>query len=72
MEVFGSDYVGTFMPTAKLFTLRICFALAASLSTFVFQLDIRSAFVNADLSDEIYIEQPKDFAQAGSNGETLY
>ena len=35
-------------------TLRICFALAASWSTFVFQLDVRSAFLNANLSDEIY------------------
>ena len=71
-QVFGNDYDETFAPTAKLCTLRICFALAASWSTFVFQLDVRSAFLNANLSDEIYIEQPEGFAQAGANGETLY
>ena len=71
-QVFGNDYDQTFAPTAKLCTLRICFALAASWSTFVFQLDVRSAFLNANLSDEIYIEQPEGFAQAGANGETLY
>ena len=64
-QVFGNDYDETFAPTAKLCTLRIRFALAASWSTFVFQLDVRSAFLNANLSDEIYIEQPEGFAQAG-------
>ena len=52
--------------------MRICFALAASWSTFVFQLGVRSAFLNANLSDEIYIEQPEGFVQAGANAETLY
>ena len=72
LQVFGNDYDETFAPTAKLCTLRICFALAASWSTFVFQLEVRSAFLNANLSDEIYIEQPEGFAQAGANGEILY
>ena len=71
-QVFGSDYDETFAPTAKLCTLRTCFALAASSSTFVFQLEVLSAFLNANLSDEIHIEQPEGFAQAGANGETLY
>ena len=69
---FGSDYDEIFAPTAKLCTLRIRFALAASWSTFVFQLDVRSAFLNGNLSDEIYIEQPEGFAQVGAIGETLY
>ena len=41
-------------------------------SIFVLQLDVRSAFLNALLSDEIYIEQPESFAQAGANGEALH
>ena len=64
-QVFGSDYDETFAPTAKLCTLSICFAFAASWSTFVFHLDTRSAFLNANLSDEIYIKQPEGFAQVG-------
>ena len=71
-QVFGSDYDETFAPTAKLCTLIICFVLAASWSTFVFQIDVHLAFVHANLSDEIHIEQPEGFAQAGANGETLY
>ena len=49
----------------------ICFALTYSLWTFIFQLDVRSAFLKANLSDGIYKEQPEGFAQAGDNGETL-
>ena len=71
-QVFGSDYDKIFAPTAKLCNLRICFALAASWSTFDFQLDVPSALLNANLSDEIYIEQPDGFAQAGANGERLW
>ena len=71
-QVFGSDYDETFVPTAKPCTLMICFALAASWSTFVFQLDVHSAFLSANLSDEGYIEQPEGFAQARANGETLH
>ena len=71
-HVFGSDYNETFEPNAKLCTLRIWFALAAFWSIFVLQLDVRSAFLNANLSDEIYIEQPEGFAQSGANGETIY
>ena len=68
---FVNDYYETFAPTGKLCTLRIWFALAASWSTFAFHLDVRSAFPNANLSDELYIEQPEGFAQAGPNGGTL-
>ena len=69
--VFRSDYIETFAPTAELCALRICFALAASWSTFVFQLDVRSAFI-ANLNDKIYIEQPKGFALVGAYGGKLY
>ena len=54
-QVFGSNYDEIFATTAKLCTLRICFALAASWSAFVFQLNVRSAFLDANLSDEISI-----------------
>ena len=71
-QVFGSDYDETFAPIAKLCTLRNCFALAVSWTTFVVQFDVRSALLNANLSDDIYIEQPEGFAPARANGETLY
>ena len=75
LQVYGSDYDETFAPIAKLCTLRICFAVAASWSTFVFQSDVHAAFL-ADLSymeftwknlhlDAMYIDQPEGFAQRG-------
>ena len=71
-QVFGSDYEESFAPTAKLCTLRNCFALAVSGTTFVVQFDVRSALLNVNLSDDIYIEQPRGFAPARANGEKLY
>ena len=55
-QVFGSDYDETFAPTAKRCTLRICFALAAAWSTYVFHLDVCSVSLKANLSDEIFTE----------------
>ena len=63
-QVFGSNYDESFAPTAQVCTLRISFGLDASLSTFVFQLDVRSAFLNAKLNDELYIEQPNCWLRA--------
>ena len=70
-QVFGSDYDESFAPTAKLCTLRNCFALAVSGTTFVVQFDVRSALLNANLSDDIYIEQPEGFGPVRANGETF-
>ena len=70
-QVFGSDYDETFAPTAKLCTLRNCFALAVSWTTFVVQFKVRSALLNANSSDDFYIEQPEGFAPVRANGETL-
>ena len=52
-QVFESDYDETF---AKRCTLRICFALAAAWSTYVFHLDVCSVSLKANLSNEIFTE----------------
>ena len=52
-QAFGSAYDKTFAPTAKLCTLRSCFALSASWLIFVFQLDVRPAFLNANFGEKL-------------------
>ena len=71
-QVYGSDYCETFAPTAKLTTVRMCLALAAHSGVTVFQIDVKSAYLNATLVEDIYLEQPELYQQEGQNGEKLY
>ncbi|EOY08988.1 Cysteine-rich RLK (RECEPTOR-like protein kinase) 8 [Theobroma cacao] len=57
----GVDYEETFAPVARYDTIRLLLALAAGLKWNVYHLDIKSAFLNGILEEEIYIEQPEGF-----------
>jgi hypothetical protein len=54
-----------FAPTAKLITIRMLLALATQFGWKVHQMDIKSAFLNGDLQEEVYMEQPEGFAVEG-------
>ena len=71
-QVYGSDYCETFAPTAKLSTIRLSLALAAHLGCVVFQLDVKSAYLNARISEEVFLEQPEGFVESGSDGQPLF
>lgn len=64
-QVFGVDFYETFAPVARLDTIRFVLALAAQKGWKVFQLDVKSAFLNGYLQEEIYVEQPEGFAITG-------
>ncbi|CAJ2667746.1 unnamed protein product [Trifolium pratense] len=64
-QIFGVDYSETFAPVSRLDTIRLVLAIAAQKGWKVFQLDVKSAFLNGDLQEEIYVEQPEGFAVQG-------
>jgi len=67
-QIFGLDYGDTFSPMANMAFVRLFIAMAA-LQKSLYQLDIKNAFLNGDLQEEIYIEQPLGFvAQGESSG----
>ena len=61
----GIDYEETFAPTAKIKTIRMIFALAAQFGWKVHQMDVKSAFLNGDLQEEVYMTQPEDYVIPG-------
>jgi uncharacterized membrane protein YgcG len=61
----GIDYEETFSHVARFDTIRILIALAASLNATLYQFDVKSAFLNGELSEEAYVEQPKGFEVKG-------
>ncbi|KAG8501158.1 hypothetical protein CXB51_003243 [Gossypium anomalum] len=67
----GIDFQETFSPMVKPTTIRVVLALAVSLNWPLHQVDINKAFLNGDLSEEIYMVQPPGFEKQGPNGEHL-
>lgn len=61
----GLDFEDTFSPLVRLETMRVFLALAAQLEWSVSKLDVRSAFLNGELKEEMYVEQPKRFTVRG-------
>ena len=57
----GLDYEETFAPVAKLNSIRILLSLAVNLDRKLHQLDIKNAFLNGDLEEEIYMRIPLGF-----------
>lgn len=64
-QQYGEDFLETFAPVARLDTIKLLFALAAQKQWKVHQLDVKSAFLNGFLKEEIFIEQPEGFEVAG-------
>ena len=64
-QVAGMDYFETYAPVARLDTIRLVFSIAAQKRWKIFQLDVKSAFLNGYLKEEIFIEQPEGFVVEG-------
>ena len=60
-QIPGVDYFDTFAPVVRLDVIRLLLAIAAQLSWKVYQLDVKSAFLNGYLQEEIFVEQPEGF-----------
>ena len=67
----GIDYEGTFAPTAKMSTIRLVLAMAAQFGWKVHQMDVKSAFLNGDLHEEVYMTQPPGFKVVGKDHQVL-
>ncbi|KAK1652774.1 hypothetical protein QYE76_070579 [Lolium multiflorum] len=60
-QIQGVDYDETFSPVAKLKSVRILLAIAAFFDYEIWQMDVKMAFLNGDIEEELYMVQPKGF-----------
>ena len=57
----GIDYEETFSPVAMLKSIRILLSIAAYLDYEIWQMDVKTAFLNGHLEEDIYMMQPDGF-----------
>ncbi|GJR93047.1 copia protein [Tanacetum coccineum] len=57
----GIDFEESFAPVARIEAIRIFVANAANKNMTIFQMDIKTTFLNGELKEEVYVSQPEGF-----------
>nr|GFB64985.1 hypothetical protein [Tanacetum cinerariifolium] len=60
-QTFGIDYQETFSHVADIRAIRILIAIAAYYDYEIWQMDVKTTFLNGRLDEDIYMEQPKGY-----------
>ena len=57
----GVDYNEVFAPVTRVNSIRVILSIANALNMELHQLDVKTAFLNGRLAEEIYMKQPKGY-----------
>ncbi|GJX99602.1 retrovirus-related pol polyprotein from transposon TNT 1-94 [Tanacetum coccineum] len=57
----GIDFEDSFSPVARIEAIRIFIANAATKNMIIYQMDVKTAFLNGDLQEEVFVSQPEGF-----------
>ncbi|KAJ4700915.1 Retrovirus-related Pol polyprotein from transposon TNT 1-94 [Melia azedarach] len=68
-QTYGVDYQETFAPVAKLNTVRVLISLAVNNDWPLQQLDVKNAFLNGDLTEEVYMTVPPGIENDYNSGK---
>nr|GEY15758.1 retrovirus-related Pol polyprotein from transposon TNT 1-94 [Tanacetum cinerariifolium] len=60
----GIDFEESFAPVARLEAIRIFLAYAAHKNMVVYQMDVKTAFLNGNLREDVYVSQPDGFVDS--------
>ena len=64
----GVDYDKVYASVTRLETVRLLLALSAKKNWEVHHLDVKTAFLNGDIKEDVYVAQPEGFEKAGKEG----
>jgi hypothetical protein len=71
-QIPGVDFDETFSPVAHFELLHMLLALAALEDWHIHQMDVKSAFLNSMLNEEIFMVQPQGFITTGSETQVCH
>ena len=63
------DFFDTFSSVTRITSIRLLIAIAAIFDLKIHQMDVKTAFLNGDLEEEIYMNQPEDFVESGQESK---
>jgi hypothetical protein len=63
------DFFDTFSPVTRITSITLLIAIAAIHDLKIHQMDVKTAFLNGDLEEEIYMDQPEGFVEAGQESK---
>ena len=61
----GVDYEETLSPVVRFASIRLILAIIAHLDLELYKMDVKTAFLNGELDEEIYMDQPIGFEAKG-------
>jgi len=59
------DFFDTYSPVTRVTSIRVLISLASVYNLVVHQMDVKTAFLNGELEEEIYMDQPEGFVIPG-------
>ncbi|KAG7585659.1 Ribonuclease H-like superfamily [Arabidopsis thaliana x Arabidopsis arenosa] len=68
-QTYGEDYRDTFAPVAKLHTVRVVLSLATNLEWELWQMDVKNAFLQGELEEEVYMKPPPGLEDHNAPGK---
>ena len=71
-QMEGVDYNETFAPVARMESIRILLALACQLKFKLYQMYVKTVFLNEFLKEDVYMAQPKGFIDPHFSDHVLY
>jgi hypothetical protein len=60
-QIEGIDFEDTYAPVSRMEAIRLLLAYACSKNVKLYHIYVKSAFLNGELEEEVYIEQPEGF-----------
>ncbi|GJU84554.1 zinc finger, CCHC-type containing protein [Tanacetum coccineum] len=63
------DYFDTYSPVARISTIRLLIVMASIHNLVIYQMDVKTTFLNGDLDEEVYMNQPQGFIMPGNKNK---
>ena len=68
-QTHGIDYDETFSPVAMLKSIQILLSIAAYYDYEIWQMDVKTTFLNGNLLEDVYMTQPEGFVNPKNSGK---